>query len=73
MRLNDYKSAHQSFKTKKREMQNLFHGLYIQNDHEGQDDWQCTLIDQCTSNAKLRKRELYWQHCLKTFYLNGLK
>ena len=72
MRLNNYKSAHKSFKTKKRETQKLFHGHYIQDDHEGKDDWQFTLIDQCTTNAELRKRELYWQHRLKTFFQNGL-
>ena len=59
MRLNNYKSAHKSFKTKKRETQKLFHGHYIQDDNEGKDDWQFTLIDQCTINAKLRKREVY--------------
>ena len=72
MRLNNYKSAHKSFKTKKRETQKLFHGHYKQDDHEGKDDWQFTLIDQCTTNAELRKREVYWQHRLKTFYPNGL-
>ena len=38
MTLNNYKSAHKSFKTKKRETQKLFHGHYIQDDHEGKDD-----------------------------------
>ena len=72
MRLNNYKSANKSFKTKKRKTQKLFHGHYIQDDHEGKDDWQFTLIDQCTTNAELRKREVYWQHRLKTFFPNGL-
>ena len=72
MRLNNYKSAHKSFKTRKRETQKLCHGHYIQDDHEGKDDWQFTLIDECTTNAELRKREVYWQHRLKTFYPNGL-
>ena len=36
---NDYKSAHKSFKTKKRGTQKLFHGHYIQDHHEGKDDW----------------------------------
>ena len=31
-----------------------------------------TLIDQCTTNAEFRKREVYWQHGLKTFFQNGL-
>ena len=60
MRLNNYKSAHKSFKTKNRETQKLFHGPHIEDDHEGKDDCQFTLIDQCTSNAELsRKRGLY--------------
>ena len=72
VKLNNYKSAHKSFKTKKRETQKLFHGHYIQDDHEGKDDWQFTLIDQCTTNAELRKRELYWQHRLKMFFPNSI-
>ena len=72
MRLNNYKSAHKYFKTKKREPQKLFHGHYIQDHHEGKDDWQFTLLDQCTTNVELRKRGLYWQPCLKTVFLNGL-
>ena len=39
MRLNNYKSAHKSFKTKKPETQKLFHGRYIQDDRESKDDW----------------------------------
>ena len=66
MWLNDYKSSHKSFKAKKRETKKLFHGPYIQDDHEGKDD------QQCTTNAELRKRELYWQHRLKTFFPNRL-
>ena len=45
MWLNNYKSAHKSFKTKNRETQKLFHGHYMQGDHEGKNDWQFTLID----------------------------
>ena len=32
---------------------------YIQDDHEGKNDWQFTIIDHCTTNAELRKREVY--------------
>ena len=69
VRLNNYKSAHKSFKTKKRETQKLFHRHYIQDDHEGKDDWQFTLFDQCTSNAELRKREVYWQHGVNIIFI----
>ena len=72
MRLTNYTSAHKSFKTKKQQTQKLFHGHYIQDDHEGKDDCQFTLIDQCTINAKLRKREVDWQQRLKIFFPNGL-
>ena len=44
--------------THTRETQKLFHGHYIQDDREGKGDWQSTLIEQCTTNAELRKREL---------------
>ena len=74
MRLNNYKSAQKSFKTKKRETitRKLFYEHYIQDVNEGKGDWQFTLIEQCTINAELRKREVYWQHRLKTFFPNGL-
>ena len=62
MRLNNYKSAHKFFKTKIRETLKLFYGHYIQDDHEGKDDCKFTLIDQCTTDAELRKRDVYWQH-----------
>ena len=34
----NYKSAHKSLETNKRETQKLFHGHYIQVDHEGRDN-----------------------------------
>ena len=70
--MNNYKSAHNSFKTKKQETQKQFHEHYIQDDHEGKDGWQFTLIDQCTTNADFRKKEVYEQHRLKMFFPNGL-
>ena len=45
MRLNNYKSAHKPFKTKKQETQKLYHGHCIQDDHEDKGHWQFTLID----------------------------
>ena len=72
MRLNNYKSAHKSFKTKKRQTQKLFHRHYIQDDHEANDDWQFTLIDQCTTNAELRKREVIRNIVLKRSFQMAL-
>ena len=68
MRLNNYKSAHKSFKSKKRGTQKLSHGHYTHDDHEGRDDWQFKIIDQCTINAEFKKREIYWQHLLKASF-----
>ena len=72
MRLNNYKSAHKSFKTKKRETQKLFHGHYTQDDHEGKDDWQFTLIEQCTTNAELRKKRFIGSIVLKRTFQMAL-
>ena len=54
MRLNNYKSAHKSFKIKKRETQELFHGHYIQDNYERKDDRQFTLIDHALLMLNLR-------------------
>ena len=44
----------------------------MQDDQEGMGNWQFTIIEQCTStNAKLWKREVYWQRHLKMFFPNG--
>ena len=59
MRLNNYKSAQKSFKTKKRGTQKLFHRHCIQDDYEGKDDSQITIINYCSTNAEIRKREVY--------------
>ena len=72
MMLNDYKSAHKSFKIKKRETQKPFRGYCILDYLEGKDGWQFTVIDQCAFDAELRKRKGYWQHRLKMFFRNGL-
>ena len=55
-RLNNYKSAHKIFKSKKPGIWKLFQGHYIQDNQEGKNDWQFTIIDQCTTNVELRKR-----------------
>ena len=70
-RLNNYKSPHQSFKTKKQGTQKLFHRYYLQDNYEGKDKWQLTIIDQSTGNTKLYL-EVYGQHRLNTFFPNGL-
>ena len=44
----------------------------FQDDHKGKDNWQFTLIDQWTTNAELRKRDVYWQHHLKTSFQMAL-
>ena len=43
----------------------------MQDKHEGKNDRQFAIIDQCTTNVELRKREVYWKYRLKTFFPNG--
>ena len=72
MRLNNCKKAQKSLKTKKQQTHKLFHRHSMQDDQEGMGKWQFTIIEQCTStNAKLWKREVYWQRHLKMFFPNG--
>ena len=69
---NNYKSAHRSYRKKRKVSQQRFHEYYGQHSHNGIDDWQFTLIEQCETHEQLKERETFWQHGLKTFYLYGL-
>ena len=55
LRLNIYKRAHKSFKINKGGTQILFHGHYMQDDHEGKGDKIFEIIDQFTTTAELKK------------------
>ena len=60
-------------KLKSEKHRNYFTGIiYRKDDHEGKDDWQFTLIDQCTTNAELGKKSFIGNIVLKTFFPNGL-
>lgn len=37
-------------------MKKLFHRNYIQEDQEGKEHWQFTIIDQCLTNSELTKK-----------------
>ena len=65
--------AHTGPIEKKRKVsQQRFHEHYGQHSHNGIDDWQFTLIEQCETHEQLKERETFWQHRLKTFYSFGL-
>lgn len=49
MKLNDCKSPHKSFKTKKPGTQRLFRGHDNEDNHAGKDDWIFVIIDHCTT------------------------
>ena len=66
------KSAHRSYRKKRKVSQQRFHEHYGQHSHNGIDDWQFTLIEQCETHEQLKERETFWQHRLKTFYPYGL-
>lgn len=69
LRLNNYKSAHKSFKTKLEG-----YGIYSMDIYKmkikSKDNLKFTIINQCTTNAELRKRKVYWQHCPTRFFPN---
>ena len=70
---NNYKSKHRSFrKGKQNVLEKRFHSHYIQDCHTGIDDWKETLFEKCETHKKLKERETFWQHKLKTFYPPGL-
>ena len=71
-RFNNYKSAHWSCRKKRKVLQQRFHERYGEHSHNGIDDWQFTLIEQCETHEQLKERETFCQHRLKTFYPYGL-
>ena len=67
-RFNNYKSV----RKKRKVSQERFREHYGQHSHNGIDDWQFTLIEQCETHEQLKERETFWQYRLKTFYPYGL-
>ena len=59
-------------KRKRKVSQQRFHEHYGQYSHNGIDDWQFTLIEQCETHEQLKEMETFWQHRLKTCYPYGL-
>ena len=51
---------------------NIFMNIMKKHSHNGIDDWQFTLIEQCETHEQLKARETFWQHRLKTSYPYGL-
>ena len=49
-----------------------FYSHYIQDCHRGIDDWEVPLFEKCETHNQLKKRETFWQHKSKLFYLLGL-
>ena len=55
---------------KKKVKQESFNTLFAEADHNGEEDWEVSLIDQ--TDEDIRKRDSFWQHELETFQPNGL-
>ena len=70
-RFNNHKSAHRPYRKKHKVSQKRFHE-HGQHSHNGIDDWQFTLTEQCETQEQLKERETFWQQRLKTFYPYGL-
>ena len=52
--------------------QRRFYSYYIQDCHMGIGDWKVTLFEKCETHKQLKKKEMFWQHKLKTLYPLGL-
>ena len=51
-RFNKYKCAHRSYRRKRNVSQQRFHQHYGQHGHNGIDEWQFTLIEQCETHEQ---------------------
>ena len=71
-RFNNDKSAHRSYRKKRKVSQQRFHKHYGQHSHNVIDDWQFTLTEYGETHEQLKERETLWQHRLKVFYPYGL-
>ena len=71
-RFYNYKSTHMSHRKNCEVSQQRFHEHYGQHSHNGIDNWQFLLIEQCETREQLKERETFWQHWHKTFYPYGL-
>ena len=52
-------SARRSYREKRKVSQQRFHEHYGQHRHNGIDDWQFTLIEQCETHEQLKERETF--------------
>lgn len=72
LRVNNYKACYRKYISSKSVPQASFHAHFAQEDHNGMDDWEFTLIDQSTNLPSVRRREIFWQYELNTFHPDGL-
>ena len=52
--------------------QEKFHQHFCEVGHKGITDWEIILIDSANTETTLRKKELFWQYKLDTFFPSGL-
>ena len=71
-RFNNYKSCFRKCSLGETAPQVSFHSHFLQEDHNGMEDWEFTLIDQSQNEQKLRMREDFWINKLQTFEPQGL-
>ena len=61
-RFHNYTSCFRKVQRNERNVpQTQFHKHFLADDHQGMDDWNITLIEQCSDEETLRKRESFWQ------------
>ena len=52
--------AHRSYRKKRKISQQRLYEHYGQHSHNGIDDWQLILIEQCETHERLKERETFW-------------
>ena len=72
VRVNNYEACYRKHISGKLVPQASFHTHFAQEDHNGMDDWEFTLIDRSTNLPSVRRREFYWQYELNTFHPDDL-
>ena len=72
LRFNNCKSSCRKYSSTSNAFQANLHSYLAQDDHKGMEDWEVTLIDHAHDSPSVRRREMFWQYKLNSFYPNGL-
>ena len=75
IRFNNHKSrlnAHRGLSADSKAKDDIVYKHFNQSDHNGLDEVRIQLIDKCSGEQQLRKREAQWAYRLRSIYPRGL-